>query len=310
MSGRTTTSTLYLTGASGFVGKHVLAEAQRGVFGDTGVASASAGLDLRDAVAVLADIDAIRPDTVVHLAAQSFVPESFVRPRDTIDTNLIGTLNLLEALKSTGFRGRMLYVSSGDVYGAVPEADLPVVEAQPPMPRSPYAVSKVAAELLCRQYQLSVDFEIVVARPFNHIGPGQDVRFVVPSLARQVARIAAGMEPAEILAGDIDVTRDFSDVRDVVGAYAALLRSGRAGEIYNVCSGREVKIRDILMILCRQAGVAPDIRQDAAKLRPSEQRRMVASSGKLAGDTGWAPQWTLERTLQQILDTFSTKDSL
>lgn len=310
MSGRTTTSTLYLTGATGFVGKHVLAEAARGVFGDTEVASASVGLDLRDAAAVLVDIDAIRPDTVVHLAAQSFVPESFVRPRDTIDTNLIGTLNLLEALKSTGFRGRMLYVSTGDVYGAVPEADLPVVEAQPPMPRSPYAVSKVAAELLCRQYQLSVDFEIVVARPFNHIGPGQDVRFVVPSLARQVARIAAGMEPTEILAGDIDVTRDFSDVRDVVGAYAALLRFGRAGEIYNVCSGREVKIRDILMILCRQAGIAPDIRQDAAKLRPSEQRRMVASSAKLAEDTDWAPQWTLERTLQQILDTFSTKDSL
>lgn len=310
MSGWVATSTLYLTGASGFVGKHVLAEAQRGVFGDTAVTAASAGLDLRDAAAVLADIGAFRPDTVVHLAAQSFVPESFARPRDTIDTNLIGTLNLLEALKSTGFRGRMLYVSSGDVYGAVPEADLPVVETRPPMPRSPYAVSKVAAELLCQQYQLSVDFEIIVARPFNHIGPGQDVRFVVPSLARQVARIATGLEPAEILAGDIDVTRDFSDVRDVVGAYAALLRAGRAGEIYNVCSGREVKIRDILMILCRQAGVSPDIRQDAAKLRPSEQRRMVASSDKLAGDTGWAPQWALERTLQQILDTFSTKDSL
>jgi len=301
---------LYVTGASGFVGPYVMAEARAGGFGGRRIEVASSGLDLRDRDAVIADVTAAAPDAVLHLAAQSSVPASFEDPAGTFAVNLGGTLNLLEALRQSGFKGRFLYVSSGDVYGAVAEEALPVTEAHVAAPRNPYAVSKVAAELLCLQYAMSAPFEVVIARPFNHIGPGQDERFVVPALARQIARIADGLDPPVITAGDIDVTRDFSDVRDIVRAYGALLEAGRAGEIYNVASGSETRVRDILCTLAGIAGVMPEVRQDAGRMRPSEQRRMVASASKLFRDTGWMPRYPLEQTLQNILETFRNKDSL
>jgi GDP-4-dehydro-6-deoxy-D-mannose reductase len=237
---------------------------------------------------------------VLHLAAQSSVPAAFADPRGTFEVNLLGTLNLLESLRAARFGGRFLHVSSGDVYGAVPEAALPIDESHPPAPRNPYAVSKLAAELLCRQWHYSEGLDLVIARPFNHIGPGQDERFVVPALARQVAAAARGGDPT-IRAGDIDVTRDFSDVRDVVRAYAALLRAGRGGATYHVSSGRETRVRDLLERLCRIAGIEARVAQDEARMRPSEQRRMAASSARLAADTGWAPIFTMERTLADIL---------
>jgi GDP-4-dehydro-6-deoxy-D-mannose reductase len=309
MSDSVASGTLFITGASGFVGRHVLAEAASGGFGGLTAVAASAGLDLRDRDAVEAELASVRPAAVLHLAAQSSVPASFENPRHTLDVNLGGTLNLLEALTSTGFSGRLLYVSSGDIYGAVPEQDLPVTETRLPAPRNPYAVSKVAAELLCLQAAMGGRFEVIVARPFNHIGPGQDERFVVPSLAAQVVRIAEGAREGSITAGDIDVTRDFSDVRDVVRAYAALLRQGRSGEIYNVASGSETRVSDILATLVALAGIDATTHQDASRLRPSEQRRMVASADKLRRDTGWAPRFAIQQTLTDILDNFRTKDS-
>jgi GDP-4-dehydro-6-deoxy-D-mannose reductase len=251
----------------------------------------------------------VRPDWVIHLAARSFVPDSFADPRQTLDVNLFGTLNLLCALREMKFPGRLLYVSSGDVYGAVPESALPVDESRWPEPRSPYAASKVAAETLCLQWHRSEQLDVIVVRPFNHIGPGQSERFVVPALARQVARIAAALQEPTLMVGDIDVTRDFSDVRDVVRAYAAMLERGQAGRTYNVCSGREVTIRSILHTLCTLARVDPAIVQDSARLRPSEQRRMVADCQRLRADTGWEPTIPLETSLQQILDQFRTNQT-
>ncbi|WP_267222274.1 GDP-mannose 4,6-dehydratase [Dyella silvae] len=298
---------LYVTGGTGFVGGHVAKLVAEGVFGSCELIAASHGLDIRDAKAVKEELSEVKPDQVIHLAARSFVPASFVEPQDTFEVNLFGTLNILEALKELKFSGRMLYISSGDVYGAVPEEALPVDESRPPAPRSPYAVSKVSAELLCKQYHLSAGLDVIVVRPFNHIGPGQHEQFVVPGFAKQVARIAQGLQPPIIEVGDIDVTRDFCDVRDVVRAYAMLLRSGRAGELYNVASGNETTVRDILERLCALVGVTPEIVQDASRLRPSEQRRMVASAKKLTDDTGWRPAISLDSSLQQILETFRTK---
>ncbi|MCY0873078.1 MAG: GDP-mannose 4,6-dehydratase [Acidithiobacillus caldus] len=285
---------LLLTGANGFVGRYVQAALPCVPLPD--------GLDLRDRQALSAFVAELRPNAVIHLAAQSFVPAAFENPRETFDINFTGTLNLLEALQASEFHGRMLFVGSGDTYGQVPEADLPVREEHPLRPRNPYAVSKVAAEALCYQWSQTSGFEIVMVRPFNHIGPGQSPRFVLADFARQVMEIRLGRRVPVLQVGDIDVTRDFTDVRDVVRDYGLLLERGRNGEVYNVCSGREYRIRDLLQLLLTLAGVDARIEQDPARLRLAEQRRMVASFAALQRDTGWQPAIPMEQSLQDLLN--------
>ncbi|MGC8724885.1 MAG: GDP-mannose 4,6-dehydratase [Acidobacteriota bacterium] len=285
---------LLLTGAQGFVGRYVQAA--------TPCVSLPEGLDLRDRAALTAAVAAIAPDAVLHLAAQSFVPASFENPRETFDINFTGTLNLLEALRAAEFRGRMLFVGSGDTYGQVAETALPVREDHPLRPRNPYAVSKVAAEALCYQWSQTSGFEIVLVRPFNHIGPGQSPRFAIADFARQIAEVRLGRRAPILQVGDIDVTRDFTDVRDVVRAYGLLLKRGRNGVVYNVCSGKEYRIRDLLRRLLILAGVEATIEQDPARLRRAEQRRLVGSYAALARDTGWRPEIPMEQSLKDLLD--------
>ncbi len=292
--------TLLVTGASGFVGvwaMRLFAEHPQWGYRP----QALPPVDLRDADAVVAALAGQLPDAVLHLAAQSFVPRSFEAPAETFEINLLGSLNLLQALQQQGFSGRFLYVSSGDVYGRVPEAELPVGPGRVPEPRSPYAVSKIAAEQLCLQRWRSDGLDALVARPFNHIGPGQDARFVVPSLAQQLRAIAAGRQPPVIEAGDIDTTRDFLDVRDVVAAYASLLRAGRAGQVYTIGSGVERRVRELLDLMCAQLGIRVELRQDPARMRPVEQRRMVADASLLKEHTGWSPAFSIQDTLRDIL---------
>lgn len=293
---------LFVTGASGFVGHHLQAAVAAGAFGPCQWLPAPAALDIREAGPTLEAIAQARPDAVIHLAARSFVPDSFADPRATFEVNLLGTLNLLLALKAAKFSGRFIYVSSGDVYGHVPDSALPVDEQRTPEPRSPYAVSKIAAEQLCLQWHRSEGLDVMIARPFNHVGPGQDARFVLPSLARQVIAIADGTQPAVIEAGDIDTTRDFTDVRDVVAAYAAMLGRGVTARTYLIGSGQERCVRDLLAQMCRQAGIEAEVRQDPARLRPTEQRRMAANAQLLARDCGWIPRIPLQSTLNDILD--------
>lgn len=293
---------LLVTGATGFVGSHVASAcAPGGAFENWEFHPAPKGLDLRHAEAVSSWVAAAAGDAVLHLAAQSFVPRSFADPRETLEINLFGTLNLLQGLKDAGFRGRFLYASSGDVYGQVAEDDLPVSEATPPHPRSPYAVSKMAAEHLCLQMFRSDGLDVVVGRPFNHIGPGQDRRFAVPAFARQIVAIAEGRRDPVMEVGDLDTTRDFTDVRDIVAAYAAMMRHGIPGGIYVIGSGQERSLREMLDRLCALQGISPDICQDPARLRPSEQRRMAADPSRLRADTGWEPVIPLDSTLQDIL---------
>lgn len=293
---------LLVTGASGFVGKYLLDAVAQGVFGDVDAVPLPAGTDLCDLVSLERALGEECPDQVIHLAAQSFVPRSFEDPEETLQVNLVGTLHLLQVLGRLGFSGRFLYVSSGDIYGQVPESELPVDESRMPEPRSPYAVSKWATEQLCLQWHRSEKLDVVVARPFNHVGGGQDNRFVLSSLARQVVAISAGRQPPVIEVGDIDTTRDFSDVRDVVSAYAALLAHGRSGGAYVVASGVERRIRDLLGDMCRLAGVQAEVHQDPSKLRASEQRRMVANPEKIRHDTGWVASYNIESTLSDILE--------
>jgi len=298
---------VFVTGGSGFVGQHLRGLHGSPVLDGLEIAFASPGMDIRDRSAVVQALQLARPDFVIHLAAQSFVPASFKDPAQTFDINLLGTLTLLQALVDIQFKGRMLFVSSGDIYGSVPDNELPVRESRAPEPRNPYAVSKAAAEMLCRQFHFSEGLDVVVARPFNHIGPGQDPRFVVARLAQQFALIRAGQRDGNLVVGNIDVSRDFSDVRDVISAYVALLLRGISGVVYNVGSGRAISIRDLIAMLASISGVHPSIEVDAGLVRPNEQVRMVADVTLLRRDTEWVPSIGIQQTLQDTFHYFSTE---
>lgn len=298
---------LLVTGLNGFVGCHLQALIES-MPGGPWQLLASKPHDLLDCASLDTWLQEECPDAVIHLAGQTFVPEAFRDPAQTIKVNLLGTLNLLQALKRRGFCGTFLYVSSGDVYGQVGEVSLPINENLAPRPRNPYAVSKVAAELLCQQWSYSEPWRIIVARPFNHIGPGQGEAFVIPSMARQLVRVRQGLQPAQLEVGDVDVTRDFLDVRDVLQAYLALLQHGRNGEVYNVCSGVERRVRDIITQLATLAGVEVDLLQDASRLRLSEQRRVVGCSKKLQKETGWKPGVSITETLQSVLSDWAARE--
>ncbi len=293
---------LLVTGQHGFVGT-TLAHRVRAdaAFSDWRIVDVPETLDLRDAVATSEIVAGAAPDAVLHLAAQSWVPDAQRDPAATLQVNLFGTLNLLQALKQCGFRGRMIYVGTGDVYGVVPEDALPVAETRLAAPRNPYAVSKLAAEALCYQWTITEAMDIVLARPFNHIGRGQSERFVVSDFARQITEIRQGGRKPVVAVGDIDVTRDFTDVRDVVRAYFALLAAGSSGEVYNVCSGHETSIRAVLERLATLSGVEIAIEQDPARLRRAEQRRMCGNPAKLKRATGWEAITPLDDSLAEML---------
>lgn len=259
-------------------------------------------LEMRDEASIRRSIEHARPDWILHLAAQSHVPTAWLDPAGTLQVNAGGTALLLKVLADLQFRGRLLFVSSADIYGSVPESELPIIEEREPAPRNPYASSKVAAEVLCRQWARTHGLDVLIARPFNHTGAGQRPDFALPAFAREVAAIAGGRQPARMLTGDLQVTRDFLDVRDVVSAYLALLARGQGGQIYNVCSGREVLLQDALSQLLQIAAVQVEVATDPARLRPAEQRRVRGSHAKLTEATGWKPQIPLRETLCQLLE--------
>lgn len=289
-------STILVTGLSGFVGSYLA-----GLPGVADLQLDGRAVDLVAPHEVQAAVARLQPSAVIHLAAQSSVALANDDAASTYRVNFDGTFNLLRALKACDFRGRMLYVGSGDVYGKVGAESLPVTEDTPLRPRNPYAVSKVAAEALCYQWSQTGPFEIVMARPFNHIGARQSPVFAVSDFARQVAAFRRGQGPGTLVVGDIDATRDFTDVRDVVAAYQALLANGRNGEVYNVCSGVERSLREIIEGLFAAAGVRMAIEVDPARLRPSEQRRMLGSFARLQAHTGWRPRIALPETLADIV---------
>ncbi|GAA5236195.1 NAD-dependent epimerase/dehydratase family protein [Verticiella sediminum] len=300
---------LLVTGHRGFVGQALLDWLPRSRWQDRAVLlTPGSDFDLCDAGAVRRLVRDARPDAVLHLAAQSFVPAAFADPAGTFAVNVEGTLHLLQALRQEAPGARLLYVSSADVYGAVEPEAMPVDETRLPEPRNPYAVSKAAAEMLCRQWHFTEGTDVVLARPFNHTGPGQDARFAVSGFARSVARIALGLEAPRLVTGNLQVTRDFSDVRDVLDAYLRLIHDGQPGAIYNVCSGIEQRLADVLAALLRLAGVSAEQVTDPARLRPNEQLRMVGSSLRLRKDTGWQPAHDFDETLATLLAWWRHKE--
>ena len=291
---------LLVTGHGGFVGRAVHAAGRADPLSSRwSIVTLTDPFDIRSPDLPSAVTD-LRPDAVLHLAGLTSVADSFRDPERYFDVNFHGTWNLLRSLRASGFAGRMVFVGSGDCYGAVDAECLPIREALALRPRNPYAVSKAAAESLCYQWSQSGTFDIVLARPFNHVGPGQDPRFAIASFARQLALVRAGRVPPTLVTGNLDVTRDLTDVRDVVRAYFALLESGVSGTAYNVASGRETSMKDVLGALIALAGVEVEVRTDPARARADEQRRAVADVGRIQRDTGWVATIPLASTLADV----------
>ncbi len=257
--------------------------------------------DLRDPQVAAGLIDSFRPDGIIHLAAQSFVPASFADPWDTLENNIRSQLNLLEAVRRAGLPTRCLIICSNEEYGKPLPDELPLTEESPLRPNNPYAVSKVAQDMLAYQYHLAYDMPVVRVRPFNHTGPGQSARFVVPAFASQIARIEAGEQEPVMRVGNLDVERDFSDVRDIVRAYRLALVDGESGAVYNLCSGRPQSIRGLLETLLSFSSSEIRVEIDPALYRPSDTPTAYGSAEKFHRHSGWQPEIPFEQTLRDVL---------
>jgi GDP-4-dehydro-6-deoxy-D-mannose reductase len=264
-------------------------------------------LDLRDPKAVRALIDEVRPDEVYHLAAESSVAASYSDPWATIENNVRAQLNLLEAARACAPSARILVVGSNEEYGAPVEGGLPLTEESPLRPGSPYAVSKLTQDFLGLQYALAHGLSVVRVRPFNHTGPGQSERFVVPAFASQIARIEAGQQEPVVRVGNLSAGRDFSDVRDIVRGYRLALLDGLDGEAYNLASGHSVSVRQVLDRLVSLSTVSVQVVVDPALLRPVDVPEVYGSAEKLHRAAGWEPRIPFEQTLADTLDYWREK---
>jgi len=226
-----------------------------------------------------------RPEGIIHLAGWASVGSSYAQPTACFEVNALGTAYVLDAVRKHAPKARFLLISSGEVYGDVAGGE-PCSESTPLAPKSPYATSKLAAELVARQFAASYAVDLVIARAFNHVGPGQDERFVIPALARQLRDVAQGKASPRLLVGNLDPIRDFSSVLDVVEAYRILLTRGVSGEAYNVCSGKAQSIRDVVEALTRAAGVEVELLVDPERVRPSDIAKLVGDPRKLNA-LGW-----------------------
>jgi GDP-4-dehydro-6-deoxy-D-mannose reductase len=286
-----------VTGSRGFAGGWLVRHLKD--CGDE-VVELPPGLDVRDSEALAVAVAAAAPDAVCHLAAQASVGRSWTAPEETFSVNTLGTLNLCLAAATLEQPPRVLLVSTAEVYGRVSHQRMPVREDEPFAPVNPYAASKAAAEMAGLQAWLGQGLPVVRARSFNHTGPGQAEGFVVPDLAVQVARAAKG-DLDRIATGNIDVSRDMSDVRDVVRAYRELLLKGEPGEAYNVCRGEAVAISFVLRRLMELAGVDVPVEADPARYRHTDVPVHVGDPGRLVARTGWRPEIPLEQTLADVL---------
>ncbi|MCD6419509.1 MAG: GDP-mannose 4,6-dehydratase, partial [Synergistetes bacterium] len=245
---------------------------------------------------------ALKPDVIFHLAGISFVPDSFDDPWQVFEVNLRGALNILSVSCRLSERPMVVLIGSGEEYGVVDEKLLPTDETTPLRPLSPYAVSKASADLLGYQYFSVYGLPVVRVRPFNHTGPGQSPRFVCSSFAKQIAMIEKGKQEPVIAVGNVSAVRDFTDVRDVINAYMLLVRYGRQGDVYNVCSGKGYRISDILDMLIDMTDTKVEVRIDESKLREIDIPVMVGDCSKLVKETGWKRKYEIKETLRDLLN--------
>lgn len=259
--------------------------------------------DLRDLSSVQGLLEASDPDYVVHLAAQSFVAASWQTPAETLWTNIVSQVNLLEGVRRRARKPRFLVIGSSEEYGLVHEHELPVKETNPLRPLSPYAVSKVTQDLMGYQYWMSYRLPIIRSRAFNHEGPRRGDVFVTSNFAKQIVEIELGLREPVIRVGNLKARRDYSDVRDIVRGYWLLLERGEPGEVYNLCSGRSWEIGEILDFYRSRTAVSGiEVRVDPARLRPSDVPHLLGDASKIRAALGWRPEIPFEQTLLDTLE--------
>tara|TARA_B100000424_G_scaffold257294_1_gene238057 strand:- start:909 stop:1817 length:909 start_codon:yes stop_codon:yes gene_type:complete len=289
-----------ITGSAGFVGQH-LAEHLSNEGDEVFCSDLSlGGPDLLDAAGITDLMSKIRPDYVYHLAGQADVKASWEDPLSTFRVNAEGTLNMLLACQLFNVK-KVLCVSSAEVYGSVQKSELPITEKHVLNPSNPYAASKSAAEILCKQMG-SPNFEIMRARSFNHFGPGQKENFVAVALAKRML-IAEQLGQSEITVGNLKTIRDFTDVRDVVRAYRLILTKGEGGNVYNVCSGIGRKIQDLATALLSQIDSELDLKIDPNLHRPADTPVLIGDYSKLQKQTGWEPRIEFDQTIKDTIES-------
>lgn len=304
-----------ITGVAGFVGPHLV----RHIIG-TGDGIEIWGLvwsgdqaeppdavrlvegDLTDASSMEKAFATARPDIVFHLAAASSVVGSWKDAGRYLEVNAIGTVNLMEAVRASGGSLRVVVASTGEIYGPVPADQQPIAEDAPLAPVSPYAASKAAQDLVTAQYSRGYGLDTVRLRLFNHTGPRRPPQFAASSFARQLARIEKGLDEPRLAVGNLDAIRDFSDVRDVARAYWLAASHGKAGGVYNVCSGGGTSIRRVLEILVEYSGLDVEVEEDPDRLRTADIPQLVGDSTRFRDLTGWRPEIPLDQTLGDLLD--------
>lgn len=304
-----------ITGISGFVGSHLAEhllettdwQVAGTVFGPTGSIEPIRGrLELYPAELSRLEVmsfvlEQARPDAIIHLAAQPLVSASRIDPWGTLETNIRVQLNVLEGVAQVCPKCRVLVVGSSEEYGLIKPEDLPIDEETPLRPLSAYALSKVAQDLMGLQYHLAQGLHVVRARPFNHVGPRQRTGFVAPDFASQIAAAEQGLRPAVIEVGNLAVRRDFSDVRDVVRAYALLIAHGEPGAVYNIGAGVSHSVQELLDTLLAYSRVPIEVRRNPQRLRASETPDIVCDATRIRERTGWHVTIPFEQSLRDIL---------
>jgi GDP-4-dehydro-6-deoxy-D-mannose reductase len=263
--------------------------------------------DLRDATSTRDTLEKVRPDWIFHLAAQSFVPTSWSAPTESLTTNILGQVNVFEAVRKIGLKCRIQLACSSEEYGMVFPDEVPIKETNPLRPLSPYAVSKVTQDMLGYQYWMSFKVDSVRTRGFNHEGPRRGPVFVASDFAKQIADIEKGRKAPVLSVGNLEAKRDFTDVRDMVKAYWLALEKCEPGEVYNICSGTAWSIQKVLDHLLSLTKQKIEVRQDPARLRPSDVPILLGDNSKFVKATGWKPTIPFEKTLADMLEHWRSR---
>jgi GDP-4-dehydro-6-deoxy-D-mannose reductase len=316
--------TYLITGFSGFVSYHFLqllknmeepakvigvskTRPSEEYFDNENIETIHETVDLRNKEAISTLLAFYQPDFVVHLASYSSVGYSWQNPVESFTNNTNIFLNLIESIRTLGQNPVVLSIGSSEQYGNVLPDDVPLIENRLLKPISPYAVARVSQEMLSKIYADSYGLRIIMTRSFNHIGIKQKDNFVIPSFAKQMAKIKHNQQEPVIVTGNLNIIRDFIDVRDVVKAYYLLLHKGKSGEIYNICSNKGISLNNMLQIMRNYLKIDFEVKINPALVRPNDNQVIIGSNHKIVSTHNWALDFSIEQSLKDIIDYWEDK---